>query len=367
MVAVEATVNSLWRLPRVDAELVPEMRSTGEVLGLSARYEDALRAAEEAVAARRAGEGRIAAHAESRGGPGTEGSRAPTALSRRALGPIPSAGGAVSGAACGPELPLAAPLATWRNGPGASCPPEVHVAAQISWASAAPQGRRRAEDAGRRAGAGNRQRNPPRTTTSCRPVWVANATRAWSGQMTPDRVAYRTKYQATAPHPTSTAAIAKSREPAHPTHPAPIREIQYCATGFRSGHGPAAQREGPRHHPDQRRNQAVDRVSHQQPQPGNDLARWPLVRETGERVRPLALEGRGRRNGAAAGSHGQQPWFSGPRWPVALAVRDLSWAARRARTARFGAGLSRRGNSSHRRRGVRDMVTAPGGPTAMEG
>ena len=51
MVAVKAPVGSLWRLPGVDATLGPEMRSTGEVLGLAERYEDARRAAEEAVAA----------------------------------------------------------------------------------------------------------------------------------------------------------------------------------------------------------------------------------------------------------------------------------------------------------------------------
>ncbi|TME32609.1 MAG: carbamoyl-phosphate synthase large subunit [Chloroflexi bacterium] len=53
MVAVKAPVDSLWRLPGVDAELGPEMRSTGEVLGLAARYEDAMQAAREAVAAHR--------------------------------------------------------------------------------------------------------------------------------------------------------------------------------------------------------------------------------------------------------------------------------------------------------------------------
>ena len=51
MVAVKAPVGSLWRLPGVDATLGPEMRSTGEVLGLAPRYADARRAADEAVAA----------------------------------------------------------------------------------------------------------------------------------------------------------------------------------------------------------------------------------------------------------------------------------------------------------------------------
>ncbi len=51
MVAVKAPVGSLWRLPGVDATLGPEMRSTGEVLGLAERYDDARRAAEEAAAA----------------------------------------------------------------------------------------------------------------------------------------------------------------------------------------------------------------------------------------------------------------------------------------------------------------------------
>jgi carbamoyl-phosphate synthase large subunit len=53
MVAVKAPVDSLWRLPGVDTQLGPEMRSTGEVLGLAAGYEDAMRAAQEAVAAHR--------------------------------------------------------------------------------------------------------------------------------------------------------------------------------------------------------------------------------------------------------------------------------------------------------------------------
>jgi carbamoyl-phosphate synthase large subunit len=50
LVAVKAPVGSLWRLPGVSAELGPEMRSTGEVLGLAERYEDALAVAREAAA-----------------------------------------------------------------------------------------------------------------------------------------------------------------------------------------------------------------------------------------------------------------------------------------------------------------------------
>ena len=53
MVAVKAPVDSLWRLPGVDVDLGPEMRSTGEVLGLAPRYSDAMQAAREAVAAHR--------------------------------------------------------------------------------------------------------------------------------------------------------------------------------------------------------------------------------------------------------------------------------------------------------------------------
>ena len=41
LVAVKAPVGSLWRLPGVDRRLGPEMRSTGEVLGLAPRYADA--------------------------------------------------------------------------------------------------------------------------------------------------------------------------------------------------------------------------------------------------------------------------------------------------------------------------------------
>ncbi len=51
LVAVKAPVGSLWRLPGVSDVLGPEMRSTGEVLGLAADARDAMRLAEEAVAA----------------------------------------------------------------------------------------------------------------------------------------------------------------------------------------------------------------------------------------------------------------------------------------------------------------------------
>ena len=51
LVAVKAPVGSLWRLPGVSEALGPEMRSTGEVLGLAADAGDAMRLAEEAVAA----------------------------------------------------------------------------------------------------------------------------------------------------------------------------------------------------------------------------------------------------------------------------------------------------------------------------
>jgi carbamoyl-phosphate synthase large subunit len=51
LVAVKAPVGSLWRLPGVSAELGPEMRSTGEVLGLAADASDAHALAIEAVAA----------------------------------------------------------------------------------------------------------------------------------------------------------------------------------------------------------------------------------------------------------------------------------------------------------------------------
>jgi carbamoyl-phosphate synthase large subunit len=52
-VAVKAPVSSLWRLPGVDATLGPEMRSTGEVLGLGASYETAVEGARAAVDAHR--------------------------------------------------------------------------------------------------------------------------------------------------------------------------------------------------------------------------------------------------------------------------------------------------------------------------
>ena len=55
MVAVKTPIGSLWRLPGVAAELGPEMRSTGEVLGLAPDYEGALAAADAAAAAHRAG------------------------------------------------------------------------------------------------------------------------------------------------------------------------------------------------------------------------------------------------------------------------------------------------------------------------
>ena len=51
LVAVKAPVGSLWRLPGVSDVLGPEMRSTGEVLGLAADAGEAMRLAEEAVAA----------------------------------------------------------------------------------------------------------------------------------------------------------------------------------------------------------------------------------------------------------------------------------------------------------------------------
>jgi carbamoyl-phosphate synthase large subunit len=49
-VAVKTPVGSLWRLPGVDATLGPEMRSTGEVLGLADDYATALSQAIEAAA-----------------------------------------------------------------------------------------------------------------------------------------------------------------------------------------------------------------------------------------------------------------------------------------------------------------------------
>jgi carbamoyl-phosphate synthase large subunit len=53
LVAVKAPVGSLWRLPGVSAELGPEMRSTGEVLGLAADASRAHELAGEAAAAHR--------------------------------------------------------------------------------------------------------------------------------------------------------------------------------------------------------------------------------------------------------------------------------------------------------------------------
>ena len=49
MIAVKVPVGSLWRLPGVDEALGPEMRSTGEVLGLAPEYETALAVAHEAA------------------------------------------------------------------------------------------------------------------------------------------------------------------------------------------------------------------------------------------------------------------------------------------------------------------------------
>jgi carbamoyl-phosphate synthase large subunit len=51
LVAVKAPVDSLWRLPGVSPTLGPEMRSTGEVLGLGLDYATASAAATAAVAA----------------------------------------------------------------------------------------------------------------------------------------------------------------------------------------------------------------------------------------------------------------------------------------------------------------------------
>jgi carbamoyl-phosphate synthase large subunit len=51
LVAVKAPVGSLWRLPGVSEALGPEMRSTGEVLGLSPDAADARRLADEAAEA----------------------------------------------------------------------------------------------------------------------------------------------------------------------------------------------------------------------------------------------------------------------------------------------------------------------------
>nr|MBA2633625.1 carbamoyl-phosphate synthase large subunit [Chloroflexota bacterium] len=52
-VAVKAPVGSLWRLPGVSAELGPEMRSTGEVLGMALTAGEATELALEAAAAHR--------------------------------------------------------------------------------------------------------------------------------------------------------------------------------------------------------------------------------------------------------------------------------------------------------------------------
>jgi len=51
LIAVKTPIGSLWRLPGVDAALGPEMRSTGEVLGLATDYPGAMAAAEAAAAA----------------------------------------------------------------------------------------------------------------------------------------------------------------------------------------------------------------------------------------------------------------------------------------------------------------------------
>ena len=53
LVAVKAPIGSLWRLPGVSPELGPEMRSTGEVLGLAMDADRAHELAEEAAAAHR--------------------------------------------------------------------------------------------------------------------------------------------------------------------------------------------------------------------------------------------------------------------------------------------------------------------------
>jgi carbamoyl-phosphate synthase large subunit len=53
LVAVKAPVGSLWRLPGVSEALGPEMRSTGEVLGLASNEADARALAMEAAAAHR--------------------------------------------------------------------------------------------------------------------------------------------------------------------------------------------------------------------------------------------------------------------------------------------------------------------------
>jgi len=53
LVAVKAPIGSLWRLPGVSAELGPEMRSTGEVLGLADTAAEASELARQAVGAHR--------------------------------------------------------------------------------------------------------------------------------------------------------------------------------------------------------------------------------------------------------------------------------------------------------------------------
>ena len=53
LVAVKTPIGSLWRLPGVDPTLGPEMRSTGEVLGLAADFAGAMAATEAAAAAHR--------------------------------------------------------------------------------------------------------------------------------------------------------------------------------------------------------------------------------------------------------------------------------------------------------------------------
>jgi carbamoyl-phosphate synthase large subunit len=50
-VAVKAPVGSLWRLPGVSVDLGPEMRSTGEVLGLASTADEATALARDAAAA----------------------------------------------------------------------------------------------------------------------------------------------------------------------------------------------------------------------------------------------------------------------------------------------------------------------------
>ena len=52
-VAVKTPIDSLWRLPGVDRALGPEMRSTGEVLGLGSTYAEAAARAEAAAVAHR--------------------------------------------------------------------------------------------------------------------------------------------------------------------------------------------------------------------------------------------------------------------------------------------------------------------------